>query len=65
MAKAFYIVQDRWCSICSAPAAFQVFELRIGKLMPVCSIDHGEELIRQKLREREVEKAGTAPKARV
>jgi len=52
VAKAFYIVQDRWCEICSAPAAFLVLELRESKLMPVCTLDHGEELIRQKLRER-------------
>ena len=56
MAKAFYTVQVRWCEICSAPAALLVFEVGATKLMPVCSIDHGEELIRQKLHEREVAK---------
>ncbi len=53
MPRGFYIVQDRWCEICSAPAAFQVLELGALKLMPVCTHDHGELLIKQKMAERE------------
>lgn len=47
MAKRRYIVQDRWCELCSKPAALLVFTVGEPGLKPVCSEAHGEELIRQ------------------
>jgi hypothetical protein len=45
MAKRRYIVQDRWCEICSQPAAYLVYTIGDPGLKPVCRPAHGELLI--------------------
>ena len=47
MAKRRFIVQDRWCDLCSQPAALLVVTATDPKVRHVCSIDHGKLLIRQ------------------
>ncbi len=49
MARKRFIVQDRFCEICSAPAALLVVTAHKDDpaVWPVCSTDHGEMLIKQ------------------
>ncbi len=40
-----YIVQDRWCELCSRPAALLIFTVGKPGLIPVCSEEHGQIII--------------------
>jgi hypothetical protein len=61
----YFIVQDRWCELCSRPAALRVVRARKdGKLWDVCSTEHGQMLIDQQKRMEKGLKEGTTPKHR-
>jgi len=48
--ERYFVAQDRWCAVCSEPAAFVVVEShpteqRARMLGAVCSHEHGEHII--------------------
>ncbi len=53
MSPRRYVVQDRWCEICSKPAALLVYTVGQPGLKPVCSTPHAELLIEQLTRQDE------------
>ncbi len=63
MAKKRFIVQDRFCELCSAPAALLVVTAHKDDphAWPVCSYDHGEMLIDQLDRGERVVKSPEVP----
>lgn len=64
MGKSRFIAQDRWCDICSRPAALLVVTSSRDDpkpTRPVCSNKHGEMLIDQLNRADKAEKEGRVP----
>ncbi len=63
MPRKRFIAQDRWCVMCSRPAALLVVTAHKDDptLRPVCSNAHGENVIEQLARADDAEKEGRVP----